>query len=183
MREYAGEKLADELLSLCQLINRPQYLPKMPTRSELPSIFEDRFSDSQPYLFRIESDYGKQHSTFHENPYYAIPSYCHSNHGSSRQVHGRIRSGILLRPQAVQGHAHLLQLIRLSWNTSAVPASVCVVRLLSLPPPSHHVLNFGSGARPRMRFPHRRQLPTKTSEIFLLFDSRYRCTSPLFRRT
>ncbi|KAH7721093.1 Protein EPG-9 a [Aphelenchoides avenae] len=59
MREYTGEKLADELLSLCQLMNRPQYLPKMPTRSELPLIFEDRFSDSQPYLFRIESDYGK----------------------------------------------------------------------------------------------------------------------------
>uniref|UniRef100_A0A914DYM5 Autophagy-related protein 101 n=1 Tax=Acrobeloides nanus TaxID=290746 RepID=A0A914DYM5_9BILA len=62
MREFVGEKLADKVLYMCSIINKPQYLPKMPTRTELPYVFEDKFSDCQPYLYRISSDCGQRQS-------------------------------------------------------------------------------------------------------------------------
>uniref|UniRef100_A0A915EBR8 Autophagy-related protein 101 n=1 Tax=Ditylenchus dipsaci TaxID=166011 RepID=A0A915EBR8_9BILA len=64
MREFVGEKLSESVLSVCETVNKPQYLPKMPTRSELPDVYDDRFSDCHPYLYRVESDYG---SKLHEN--------------------------------------------------------------------------------------------------------------------
>lgn len=64
MREFVGEKLADKILYMCNIINKPQYLPKMPTRTELPYVFEDKFSDCQPYLYRIASDFGKDSFNF-----------------------------------------------------------------------------------------------------------------------
>lgn len=59
MREFAGEKLSDTVLSICQLINKPQYLPKIPTRSELSSVYDDRFCDCQPYNYLISYDHGR----------------------------------------------------------------------------------------------------------------------------
>jgi len=56
MREYVGEKLGDTVLSICQIINRAQYMPTIPTREGLNDIYDDRFSDCEPYLFRIESN-------------------------------------------------------------------------------------------------------------------------------
>ncbi|KHN82661.1 Autophagy-related protein [Toxocara canis] len=53
MRENVAESLSDVVISTCGAINRPQYLPKMPTRSELSNVFDDNFSDCQPYLFRV----------------------------------------------------------------------------------------------------------------------------------
>ncbi|KAI1728015.1 hypothetical protein DdX_00165 [Ditylenchus destructor] len=58
MREFVGEKLSDTILSVCEIVNKPQYLPKMPTRMELPYVYDDRFLDCHPYLYRVESDYG-----------------------------------------------------------------------------------------------------------------------------
>lgn len=179
MREYTGEKLADELLSLCQLMNRPQYLPKMPTRSELPLIFEDRFSDSQPYLFRIESDYGKPSASFHsvtETKTLHFRPQFHSTDGNFRQIHGRVCSRIFLRPQAVQGYAHLLQLSRLSWNTSAVPVSASAVRLPTSVSSASR-LHSHSRCSSSDAFPSAsRQFPEFSSSLVPL-----RCTTPLFR--
>lgn len=59
MREFVGEKLSDTLLTVSDLINKPQYMPKIPTRSELPYVYDDRFTDCTPYLFRIDSEYGE----------------------------------------------------------------------------------------------------------------------------
>lgn len=56
MREYVGEQLGDTVLSICQLVNRAQYMPNIPTREGLTDIYDDRFSDCEPYLFRIESN-------------------------------------------------------------------------------------------------------------------------------
>jgi len=59
MRGVVGEKLGETVIKICELINKPQYLPKIPARSELSSIYDDRLSDCQPYLFRIEANHGK----------------------------------------------------------------------------------------------------------------------------
>jgi hypothetical protein len=59
MREYVGEKLGDTVLSICQLINRAQYVPTIPAREGLTDIYDDRFSDCEPYLFRIDSNLSK----------------------------------------------------------------------------------------------------------------------------
>ncbi|VDK48549.1 unnamed protein product [Anisakis simplex] len=53
MRENVAESLSELVISTCSAINRSQYLPKMPTKSELTNVFDDTFSDCQPYLFRI----------------------------------------------------------------------------------------------------------------------------------
>lgn len=55
MREFVGEKLADAVMSVCQRVNKPQYLPLVPQKTDLAQVFHDRFSDCQPYLYRIES--------------------------------------------------------------------------------------------------------------------------------
>lgn len=53
MRDSVAETLADTILSICSSINRPQYLPKMPTRAELSLVFDASIDDCQPYLFRV----------------------------------------------------------------------------------------------------------------------------------
>ncbi|VDD88679.1 unnamed protein product [Enterobius vermicularis] len=53
MKEIVADSLSDIVLSTCGAINKPQYMPKIPTRSELMKVFDDSFPDCQPYLFRI----------------------------------------------------------------------------------------------------------------------------------
>jgi len=53
LRESVGEMLSDIVLCICEAVNRQQYLPKMPIQSQLASVFDTRFADVQPYLFRI----------------------------------------------------------------------------------------------------------------------------------
>jgi hypothetical protein len=59
MKEYVGSQLGETVLSICQLINRAQYMPNIPTREGLHDIYDDRFSDCEPYLFRIQSNLSK----------------------------------------------------------------------------------------------------------------------------
>ncbi|CAD5220200.1 unnamed protein product [Bursaphelenchus okinawaensis] len=56
MREYVGEKLGEIVLNICQIMNRSQYMPAMPNRESLTDVFDDRFRDCEPYLYRIDSD-------------------------------------------------------------------------------------------------------------------------------
>lgn len=58
MREYVAEQLSDTVLTICELVNKPQYLPKIPTRLEITSVYDVRFSDCDPYLWRLDSEYG-----------------------------------------------------------------------------------------------------------------------------
>lgn len=53
MRESVAEALGEIVLTICSQINRQQYMPKMPTRSELNSVFDSRFTDCQPYLYKV----------------------------------------------------------------------------------------------------------------------------------
>jgi autophagy-related protein 101 len=59
MREFVAEKLGDTVLSICELVNKPQYLPKSPTKVELSSVYDNRFPDVQPYNFLISYDHGR----------------------------------------------------------------------------------------------------------------------------
>ncbi|KAI6207168.1 hypothetical protein M3Y94_00999600 [Aphelenchoides besseyi] len=56
MRAYVGEKLGDTVLSICHLVNRAQYMPNTPNRENLKDVFNDGFTDCEPYLFRVESN-------------------------------------------------------------------------------------------------------------------------------
>uniref|UniRef100_W6NGS8 Autophagy-related protein 101 n=1 Tax=Haemonchus contortus TaxID=6289 RepID=W6NGS8_HAECO len=53
MRVSVAESVGEIVLQLCSSINRPQYLPKMPTRTELSNVFDSNLSDCQPYLFKV----------------------------------------------------------------------------------------------------------------------------------
>ncbi|CAK5054440.1 unnamed protein product [Meloidogyne enterolobii] len=58
MREYVAEQLSDKVLTICELMNKPQYLPKIPTRLEITSVFDIRFPNCDPYLWRLDSEHG-----------------------------------------------------------------------------------------------------------------------------
>lgn len=53
LRETAAEAVSDIILSVCSCINKHQYMPKMPTQKEIADVFDEQFSDVQPYLFKI----------------------------------------------------------------------------------------------------------------------------------
>ncbi|GMR48408.1 hypothetical protein PMAYCL1PPCAC_18603 [Pristionchus mayeri] len=63
LRESAAEAVSDIILSLCSCINKPQYLPKMPTKKEIADVFDEQFSDVQPYLFTIIRNKGPSSQT------------------------------------------------------------------------------------------------------------------------
>lgn len=53
MRQRVADDIGEKVLDVCEHINHNHYLPKMPTRAEIPDVFETKFSDCQPYLFKI----------------------------------------------------------------------------------------------------------------------------------
>ncbi|XP_050513399.1 autophagy-related protein 101 [Diabrotica virgifera virgifera] len=52
-REKVGELLTDKIIYITEVMNRHDYLPKMPSQSELNLIFDTSFPDVQPYLFKL----------------------------------------------------------------------------------------------------------------------------------
>ncbi|KAG5887205.1 hypothetical protein JTB14_016690 [Gonioctena quinquepunctata] len=52
-REKVGELLTDKVLYITEVMNRHDYLPKMPSQSELDLIFDTSYPDIQPYLFKV----------------------------------------------------------------------------------------------------------------------------------
>ncbi|XP_018323891.1 autophagy-related protein 101 [Agrilus planipennis] len=52
-REKVGEILTDKILYITEVMNRHDYLPKMPNQSELELIFDTSYTDVQPYLFKL----------------------------------------------------------------------------------------------------------------------------------
>ncbi|CAB0039675.1 unnamed protein product [Trichogramma brassicae] len=52
-REKVGDLLADKILNITDIMNRHDYLPKIPTQTELDLIFDTSFPDVQPYLFKL----------------------------------------------------------------------------------------------------------------------------------
>uniref|UniRef100_A0AAF5DMA2 Autophagy-related protein 101 n=1 Tax=Strongyloides stercoralis TaxID=6248 RepID=A0AAF5DMA2_STRER len=53
MKVSVGELISEKILYICSKANRSNYLPIIPKFQELNNVFDDSFSDCQPYLFRI----------------------------------------------------------------------------------------------------------------------------------
>lgn len=52
-REKVGELLTDKILYITEVMNRQDYVPKMPGQSELDLVFDTSFPEVQPYLFKV----------------------------------------------------------------------------------------------------------------------------------
>lgn len=53
-REKVGEMLTDKILYITEVMNRHEYVPKMPVQSELELVFDTSYQDVQPYLFKFK---------------------------------------------------------------------------------------------------------------------------------
>ena len=45
--------LCDKVLYVAEVMNRHEYVPKTPSMAELELVFDTKFQDVQPYLFKI----------------------------------------------------------------------------------------------------------------------------------
>lgn len=52
-REKVGDLLTEKILYITEVMNRHEYVPKVPNQTELDLIFDTSFPDVQPYLFRL----------------------------------------------------------------------------------------------------------------------------------
>ncbi|XP_050684758.1 autophagy-related protein 101 [Leptidea sinapis] len=52
--ENVVEMLQDKIVFITEIINRHEYVPKMPNRSDADLIFDTSYADIQPYLFKID---------------------------------------------------------------------------------------------------------------------------------
>nr|XP_033791843.1 autophagy-related protein 101-like isoform X2 [Geotrypetes seraphini] len=52
-QEKVGEKLGEKIINIVEVMNRHEYLPKMPTQSEVDNVFDTSLKDVQPYLYKI----------------------------------------------------------------------------------------------------------------------------------
>ncbi|KAK0414665.1 hypothetical protein QR680_011555 [Steinernema hermaphroditum] len=53
LREKVSDELSTIVLSICSLMNRGQYIPKMPNNADYSTVFDGSISDCQPYNYRI----------------------------------------------------------------------------------------------------------------------------------
>ncbi|ENN77969.1 autophagy-related protein 101 isoform X3 [Dendroctonus ponderosae] len=52
-REKVADHLTDKILYITEVMNRQDYLPKMPSRSEVDLVFDTSYPDVQPFLFKM----------------------------------------------------------------------------------------------------------------------------------
>ncbi|KAK5640690.1 hypothetical protein RI129_009237 [Pyrocoelia pectoralis] len=52
-REKVGEILTDKILYITEVMNREEYIPKVPDQADLNQIFDTSYDDIQPYLFKL----------------------------------------------------------------------------------------------------------------------------------
>jgi autophagy-related protein 101 len=52
-RERVGDMLTEKILYITEVMNRHDYVPKMPAQTELDLIFDTTHTDVQPYLFKF----------------------------------------------------------------------------------------------------------------------------------
>lgn len=53
-RERVSEMLSDKILYITDVMNKQDYVPKMPSQSELDFVFDTSYTDIQPYLFKCK---------------------------------------------------------------------------------------------------------------------------------
>ena len=52
-REKLGEVLCEKTLYICEVMNKEEFVPKMPNSSDLELVFDTSFHDVQPHLFKV----------------------------------------------------------------------------------------------------------------------------------
>jgi len=52
-QEKVGEMLCDKVMYVAEVMNRHDYVPKMPNQEDLDTIFDTSYPEVQPYLFKI----------------------------------------------------------------------------------------------------------------------------------
>lgn len=52
-RESVGDVLAEKVMAVAAAINRHEYVPKMPSQSDLDLVFDTSYEDIQPYHFKV----------------------------------------------------------------------------------------------------------------------------------
>ena len=52
-QEKVGEMLCDKVMYVSEVMNRHDYVPKIPNREDIDTVFDTSYQDVQPYLFRI----------------------------------------------------------------------------------------------------------------------------------
>ena len=53
LRENLSDLLGEKIRQIIEIMDKPDYTPKLNNYSELDSIYESDFKDIQPYLFRV----------------------------------------------------------------------------------------------------------------------------------
>jgi len=53
-RETVSDLLTEKIIYITEIMNRHEYVPKMPNQSELDLIFDTSYPDIQPYLFKFD---------------------------------------------------------------------------------------------------------------------------------
>eukprot|EP00095_Tigriopus_kingsejongensis_P011285 snap_masked-scaffold14_size734282-processed-gene-2.11 protein:Tk11285 transcript:snap_masked-scaffold14_size734282-processed-gene-2.11-mRNA-1 annotation:"autophagy-related protein 101" len=54
--EKVGEILSEKVYYIAEVMNRYDYVPKMPTQEDLGLIFDTTYQDCQPFLFKVSYD-------------------------------------------------------------------------------------------------------------------------------
>jgi autophagy-related protein 101 len=53
LREKLSDLLGEKIRQIIEIMDKPDYTPKLQNQSQLDTIFETEFKDIQPYLFRV----------------------------------------------------------------------------------------------------------------------------------
>ena len=53
LREKLTEAVCEEIKVICEIINKPDYIPKMPNEPDLTNVFDNQYLDAQPYLHKF----------------------------------------------------------------------------------------------------------------------------------
>eukprot|EP00096_Caligus_rogercresseyi_P014163 TRINITY_DN6690_c0_g1_i1.p1 TRINITY_DN6690_c0_g1~~TRINITY_DN6690_c0_g1_i1.p1 ORF type:complete len:227 (-),score=62.42 TRINITY_DN6690_c0_g1_i1:389-1069(-) len=52
-QEKVGEMLSDKVIYISEVMNKHDFVPKMPTQGDIELVFDTNYADVQPYLFKI----------------------------------------------------------------------------------------------------------------------------------
>ena len=55
LREKLSDLLGEKVRQIVEIMDKPDYTPKMQNYNELDTIYEADYKDIQPYLFRVSS--------------------------------------------------------------------------------------------------------------------------------
>lgn len=62
-KEIVGEEIGSNIIHIAEIMNRHEYIPRIPQQSELEFIFDTTYPDVQPYLFKLGYETSDQASS------------------------------------------------------------------------------------------------------------------------